>query len=178
MTRAVPAARLHLRSLYDCTSLHRPLSRLNRTALHDLTFCSQLTSTHPDNGVRFFSLPSPRCCTRMLLVAWAGVGSCRQRMCNASCAAHVPRCRTQMPASSTRRPVSLAQLSCTETAAHVPDTGIQILWIFTSRGRSYVPSTAPSGFEAPISAGLACSSFATTWPCAVFSNTAPRAQLY
>jgi len=50
MTRAVPAARLHLRSLYDCTSLHRPCSRLNRTALQDLTFWTQITGTHPDHG--------------------------------------------------------------------------------------------------------------------------------
>lgn len=60
MTRAVPAARLHLRSLYDCTSLHRPCSRLNRTALQDLTFWTQITGTHPDNGVPLFQSPTSK----------------------------------------------------------------------------------------------------------------------
>ena len=60
MTRAVPAARLRLRSLYDCTALNRPLSRLNCTALHDLTFWAQLTGTSPDNGVPLFQSPTSK----------------------------------------------------------------------------------------------------------------------
>jgi len=57
-SKAVPSARLHLRALYDCTSLHRPLSRLNRTALHDLHFWAELRPGNPANGVPLFKSPT------------------------------------------------------------------------------------------------------------------------
>ena len=108
MTRAVPAARLHLRSLYDCTSLHRALSRLNRTALHDLTFWSQLTATHPDNGVPLFQSPSSKVLYTDASggVGWGGVlptADVQRKLC---------RARAQMPHADARQLHTAAGIPC------------------------------------------------------------------
>lgn len=59
-SRAVRNARFHLRSLYDCTSLHRPFSRLSRTALQDLATWADFQFESPLNGVPIFVSPTSR----------------------------------------------------------------------------------------------------------------------
>ncbi len=74
-SRAVRPARFHLRSLYDCTHLAGPRSRLSRPALHDLEFWAQFVLDHPDNGVPLWGPAT----TRALYtdasgsVGWGGV---------------------------------------------------------------------------------------------------------
>jgi hypothetical protein len=59
-SRAVRNARFHLRSLYDCTALTRPHSRLSRTALQDLEVWVHFQYDSQLNCVLLFTSPTSR----------------------------------------------------------------------------------------------------------------------
>ncbi len=87
-SRAVRNARFHLRSLYDCTSLHRPLSRLSRTALQDLATWADFQFDSPLNGVPIFVSPTSRALYTDASggVGWGGVlptTAVQQQLCEA-----------------------------------------------------------------------------------------------
>jgi hypothetical protein len=87
-SRAVRSARFHLRSLYDCTSLHRPFSRLSRTALQDLATWADFQFDGPLNGVPIFRSPTSRALYTDASggVGWGGVlptEAVQQQLCAA-----------------------------------------------------------------------------------------------
>jgi hypothetical protein len=57
---AVRNARFHLRSLYDCTVLTRPHSRLSRTALQDFDVWAHFQYDSQLNGIPLFTSPTSR----------------------------------------------------------------------------------------------------------------------
>ena len=87
-SRAVRNARFHLRSLYDCTSLHRPLSRLSRTALQDLATWADFQFDSTLNGVPIFVSATSRALYTDASggVGWGGVlpaAAVQQKLCAA-----------------------------------------------------------------------------------------------
>ena len=59
-SRAVRNARFHFRSLYYCTALTRPHSRLSRTALQDLEVWTHFQYDSQLNSVPLFTSPTSR----------------------------------------------------------------------------------------------------------------------
>ena len=77
-----------MRSLYDCTSLHRPFSRLSRTALQDLATWADFQFDGPLNGVPIFRSPTSRALYTDASggVGWGGVlptEAVQQQLCAA-----------------------------------------------------------------------------------------------
>ena len=95
-SRAVRNARFHLRSLYDCTALTRPHSRLSRTALQDLEVWAHFQYDSQLNGVPLFTSPTSRALYTDASggVGWGGVLPplpVQERLCRAHAAApHEP----------------------------------------------------------------------------------------
>jgi hypothetical protein len=95
-SRAVRNARFHLRSLYDCTALTRPHSRLSRTALQDLEVWTHFQYDSQLNGVPLFTSPTSSALYTDASdgVGWGGVLPplpVQERLCRAHAAApHEP----------------------------------------------------------------------------------------
>mgnify|MGYP006140333087 FL=1 len=86
--QAVRSARFHLRAIYDCLAFNRPLSRLDRAALHDLRFWSSFELTSEANGIPIFRSPSSRALYTDASggIGWGGVmpsDTVQQRLCRA-----------------------------------------------------------------------------------------------